>query len=321
MNFNFSTTSSASSPMGGGGGGGFNAPLQQQQQFAQQQQQQQFMQQQHPQQQQQMMSPPMPQLQLVQAAAPHLQQQQLQQQQPFLGLIVPGGVVRTDFVPVVDNSAGGAGGQQQHRKYTLRLDPMRCGDFPGAAPLASVTELVLFLVPPSGSSGGGESVLPPEHGVMCYWQVSTTSTSTAQQQQQQQEQSTGFELLGALTPERPSGAFPTRWSENEQILDATASGRPLLVTIGASIEPLAEIRNARADDAGTSAVSAMASGRLFVAQKIAHDLFTYMQSFDTGQQSHQQMMVVPNNIFERWYRRFEARFRRDPNFFLRDKSS
>jgi hypothetical protein len=41
-----------------------------------------------------------------------------------------------------------------------------------------------------------------------------------------------------------------------------------------------------------------------------------MQSFDTGAAGASQM-VVPNNIFDRWFRRFENRFQRDPNFFLK----
>jgi hypothetical protein len=52
-----------------------------------------------------------------------------------------------------------------------------------------------------------------------------------------------------------------------------------------------------------------------VAQKIATDLFHFMQSFDTGAVAGQ--MVVPNNIFDRWMQRFEARFKRDPNFFMK----
>ena len=55
--------------------------------------------------------------------------------------------------------------------------------------------------------------------------------------------------------------------------------------------------------------------RLFVAQKIANDLFHYMQSFDTSQQPGH--LVVPHTIFERWMARFESRFRRDPNFFMK----
>jgi hypothetical protein len=202
--------------------------------------------------------------------------------QQFFGLVVPGGPVRTDFMPV---DATGL-------KFALRLN---CpGDLP--TPLTSVTELVFFLLP--------SAPLPPDLGVLCYWQIEAAAAASGQGP----AANTGFELLGAITPTRPSSVFHTGWSEHGQVIEVTSSGVPVTVTIGVSLEPLATLENVGAINTK--------QGRLFIAEKIASDLFRFMQSFDTGAAGAGQM-VVPNNIFDRWFKRFENRFRRDPNFFLK----
>lgn len=200
--------------------------------------------------------------------------------QPVLGLIVPGGPVRTDFVPV---DASGT-------KLSLALDSP--GDLP--SPLASVHEVVCFLGAP----------LPPTHGLLLYWQLSHGANH---------EHQSGFELLGALTPDRPSDVLRTGWGEHEQFA-ALPPQRPARVTIGASIEPLESVRNLVP---GNNAAGDRAR-RPVVAQKIAQDLYNFMRSFDTGGTVGSQPMVVPSNIFERWWTRFENKSKRDPNFFLKN---
>lgn len=204
------------------------------------------------------------------------------------GLLVPGGPVRTDFVPVDAN------------KLALTLT---CpGDVP--APLQSVTELVLFST---------TLALPMDQGVLCYWQVASTRSA----------ETTGFAVLGSISAARPSAVFSTRWSENEQLIDFLArnggennSGGQFTITIGLSLEPVANIANV-----DVTAATNATNDKLFVAQKIAADLFRFMQSFDTGGNNNNRgMMMVPVNIFDRWFQRFEARFRRDPNFFLKQTS-
>ena len=160
-------------------------------------------------------------------------------------------------------------------KWTLTLS---CpGDIP--SPIAMVSEVVCCVLSP----------LPPTHGILLYWQITCAT------------QQTGFALLGSLTHDQPSGVFRTHWSELELL-------PPLTVTLGVSMEPRDQIQNmVNPRDQWES--------RLFIAQKIANDLFQYMQSFDTSKQ--QGHLVVPHNIFERWMARFESRFRRDPNFFMK----
>jgi Protein of unknown function (DUF775) len=204
------------------------------------------------------------------------QQQQQQGGIPVLGFVVPGGPVRTDFQPIDDGT-----------KWTLTLT---CpGDLP--SPLTIVSDVVCFLLP--------NAPIPPTHGLLLYWQVTSATHQT------------GFELLGSLIPDRPSGVLRTQWSEHEELVNmatSTENAAPMTVTLGVSMETREHIQNiANPQDQWQS--------RLFVAQKIATDLFRYMQSFDTSRQQGQ--LIVPTNIFDRWMARFESRFRRDPNFFMK----
>lgn len=243
-------------------------------------------------------------------ASPLPQQQQQPAQQPLFGLIVPGCAVRTDFVPIDPNGL----------KFALRLS---CpGDIP--TPLTSILDIVFFLTTPIVQQQQAE-----ELGVVVYWQISSAINPTTA--------STGYELLGHVSNNTPSAVFRTGWSEHEQTVELGTMNPPIpvIVTIGLSIEPLSQIQNYSPSSVPsspnnnfntmTTTTPATTGGapteqRLFVAQKIASDLYTFMQSFDTGAGIGQQTMVVPTNIFERWYKRFEARFRRDPNFFLKSST-
>ena len=189
----------------------------------------------------------------------------------LLGFVVPGGPVRTDFV-VTDTT-----------KFTLTLNAP--GDLP--LPISSVSDVVCFLLP--------NTPIPPTHGLLIYWQVVAPDFAT------------GFELLGALTPSRPSCIFRTNWAQHEQV--AALQAPACQVVLGVSMERLEEIQNLPSESFDS---------RLFVAQKIATDLFHYMQSFDTGTGGSGQL-VVPTNVFDRWMKRFEGRFRRDPNFFMKNQ--
>lgn len=170
-------------------------------------------------------------------------------------------------------------------KFSLQLTSP--GDLP--SPLTLINELVVFLGAP----------IDPHQGVMVYWQLAA-----------QNEQS-GFELLGSLTMEQPSQIFRTGWSEHDQFLSIPPN-QPVTVTIGLSIEPLESIRNV-----STTTSSNVNARRPMVAQRIAQDLYNFMQSFDTTG-GRNGTMLVPQNIFERWWKRFEAKSKRDPNFFLKN---
>ena len=57
----------------------------------------------------------------------------------------------------------------------------------------------------------------------------------------------------------------------------------------------------------------------FQTLQIALDLFQYMSSFSTPGPAGSTggMMVVPNNIFDKWMERFERKYRQDPNFMMK----
>jgi len=168
-------------------------------------------------------------------------------------------------------------------KFTCTLS---CpGDIP--IPLSAVSEVALFLLQP----------LPAQTGLLIYWQLSSGG------------QTTEFELLGSLTAQQPSRIFYTGWGEHEQIV--AASNAPLTLTMDLSLEPSSSVQNLTPNSKHHT--------RLHVAQKIATDLFQFMQSFDTGTSGPGQM-VVPNNIFDRWMKRFENRLKRNPNFFLKSQN-
>jgi hypothetical protein len=53
------------------------------------------------------------------------------------------------------------------------------------------------------------------------------------------------------------------------------------------------------------------------ALKIAQDLFNYMHSFSTS--GDQSIMVIPTNLLDKWMERFEVKYRRDPNFMMKNE--
>jgi hypothetical protein len=173
--------------------------------------------------------------------------------------------------------------QTETTKLTLTLNAP--GDLP--IPISSVSEVVCFLVP--------NAPIPPTHGLLIYWQVLAPGIQT------------GFELLGSLTLANPSAIYRTNWAHHEELANVAGSCQ---VILGVSMERLEEIQNVAAYQSYDS--------RLFVAQKIASDLYKFMQSFDTGAGGAGNM-VVPTNVFDRWMKRFENRFQRDPNFFMKNQ--
>jgi hypothetical protein len=208
-------------------------------------------------------------------------------QQPpsqVLGVLIPGGVVRTDFIPSDPTGT----------KFTLALTGISGSD------ISAVSELVFFLLP--------GVLLPPDHGALLYWQIVSTSASNSMSST---PFSTGlitteFELVGAVANHKPSGVFRTGWATNETISAALQSPSNVTINLGVSIEPMSSVQN----------MGLIQDRTTHVAMKIAMDLFNYMQSFDTGSGGGGNMLV-PKNVFDRWISRFEAKARVDPTFFMR----
>ena len=200
----------------------------------------------------------------------------------LFGVVCPGTPVRTDFVPA---DASGL-------KFAMALvHPALVGD------------LAFFFLP------GAIESLPPQHGALLYWQATTVTSGSPMPL----TETTGFELLGAISPDRPSAILRTSWGTND-VLAAHASSPntnvSITINLGVSIEPLSNIANLQISEKG-------AEDRLNVAKKIAKNLFTFMQSFDDT--SRPGWMTVPTNVFERWLTRFENKSRVDPNFFMKSE--
>ena len=163
--------------------------------------------------------------------------------------------------------------------------------------------VVFFLLP--------NITLPQNTGALIYW----SAASAAAHHHDTTPSSSSFELLGALTPTRTSSILRTGWSTNEplhQLLQSTSPSDSFVnITFGISIEPLDNVTNLQSDLDKSNV-----ERKNNVAQKIALDLFNYLQSFDDTQQNRNGWMNVPTNVFDRWFKRFEMKLGRDPNFFM-----
>jgi len=208
----------------------------------------------------------------------------------LFGIVIPGREVITNFTPADPSLT----------KFTLTVP------FPAQAEdensIASISDIVFFLLP--------NITLPPNSGAMIYWSASSNHETAPP---------SSFELLGALTPTQPSTILRTGWSTNEPLhhlikssmsSNLTNSSVIINVTFGISIESLDNINNLNVTHKNMNE-------RKNVAQKIALDLFNYLQSFDDTQQNGKGWMNVPTNVFDRWFKRFEMKIARDPNFFMK----
>ena len=201
-----------------------------------------------------------------------------------LGVLIPGGIVRTDFVP----------SDQSGTKFTLALTGIT------GVEIASVSELIFFLLP--------GVALPLDHGAMLFWQIVLSAQNPMQSTPfSGGNGTTEFELIGYISNDKPSSALRTGWATNDTLSSALNSpSANITINLGVSIEPMANIKNIVIEDTTTH-----------VAKKIAIDLFNYMSSFDTGSGGG-NMMTVPKNVFDRWLSRFEAKAKIDPNFFMKN---
>lgn len=143
----------------------------------------------------------------------------------------------------------------------------------------SVPELTFFLL--------SSTVIPIGFGAILYYAIPPFAN---------------WEIIGSVSPDKPSGSFRTGWTTSEDILGCQC------VQIGVALEPISTIDNLELTLSGVE-------DRFSFAHKIATDLFTYMASF--SQTSQPGMMLVPTNIFDSWFQRFERKYRLDPNFMMK----
>lgn len=145
-----------------------------------------------------------------------------------------------------------------------------------------ISDITFFLFPSC-------AVIPPGYGAILYF-----ATAPIFQQ---------WELLGAVSYEKPSATFRTGWASREDIIVSS------VIRLGVSIEPMETILNLDIHRSGVD-------DRFAYAHKIATDLFQFMSSF-AQEPRKSDVMVVPTNILDRWFERFERKYKQDPNFMMK----
>lgn len=56
------------------------------------------------------------------------------------------------------------------------------------------------------------------------------------------------------------------------------------------------------------------AGRQEFAKRVAMDLYRFMESFNVGQAGNQ--LVVPTDVLDKWFLKFDHKFRKDPDFLM-----
>jgi len=115
-----------------------------------------------------------------------------------------------------------------------------------------------------------------------------------------------WEYRGCVCIPRPSEVFPLQWPQGSSDLSMSAQ-------IGVSIEPLQAVSHREETVAGSKEE---------FAKRVAMDLFRYMESFQdsiSGQVVGRRgdNLVVPANCLDKWFAKFQSKFRRDPDYLTR----
>ncbi|XP_052736791.1 protein OPI10 homolog isoform X1 [Vigna angularis] len=113
-----------------------------------------------------------------------------------------------------------------------------------------------------------------------------------------------FVFCGAVTVARPSAVLTLSWPEPGAggPLQLTADAQPLSAKIGVSVEDLATLPSL--DVAAEKRIEGL-------AMKVGENLFNFMQSFCGVDGSK---LVVPMDILDRWFKKFQERAKRDPEY-------
>ncbi|XP_073125840.1 protein OPI10 homolog [Henckelia pumila] len=111
-----------------------------------------------------------------------------------------------------------------------------------------------------------------------------------------------FVFCGALTLARPSAVLSLTWPEPAQLHITAPDAPPLSANIGVSVEDIASLPSL--DVAAERKIERL-------ALKVGENLFNFMQSFCGVDGSK---LVVPMDIMDRWFKKFQERARRDPEY-------
>nr|XP_043629513.1 protein Hikeshi [Erigeron canadensis] len=117
-----------------------------------------------------------------------------------------------------------------------------------------------------------------------------------------------FVFVGAVTLTRPSAVLSLQWPDAAAVdgggggLLTSPDAPPLSAKIGVSVEDLAALPSL--DVSAEKKIQRM-------AMKVGENLFNFMQSFCGVDGSK---LVVPMDILDRWFKKFQDRSKRDPEY-------
>lgn len=118
-----------------------------------------------------------------------------------------------------------------------------------------------------------------------------------------QSPGSSFVFCGAVTVARPSAVLSLLWLEpGGQMQLTSADSVPPSAKIGVSVEDLASLPSL--DVAAEKKIERL-------ALKVGENLFNFMQSF-CGVDGTK--LVVPMDILDRWFKKFQERAKRDPEY-------
>ncbi|CAL9239484.1 unnamed protein product [Arabidopsis halleri] len=120
-----------------------------------------------------------------------------------------------------------------------------------------------------------------------------------------QSPGSAFVFCGAVTLARPSAVLSLQWPEPgsaAQMQLTAGDSSSLSAKIGVSVEDITSLRS----------LDVVAERRIEkLAMKVGENLFNFMQSFCGVDGSK---LVVPMDILDRWFKKFQEKAKRDPDF-------
>ena len=145
---------------------------------------------------------------------------------------------------------------------------------------AGISEICVFALP--------GVTLPPDRGVLIFFAAPPFTEWTT---------------LGALGPAKPSTFIRTGWSSQPEMASVP------YIQLGLSVEPADAVANT------ASALNAAEWDKLGFAQLIAKDLTSFLSSFSQVTSAGERLVLPPDAV-DRWYAKFEAKFRHEGPAFL-----
>ena len=115
------------------------------------------------------------------------------------------------------------------------------------------------------------------------------------------------QFLGCICNQRPSDTFYTGWS-----LDSNVNIHPV-IKIGVQMEKLKNIEMAFKEKIQVDINQEF-------AQRLAKNLYNYLDSFSQNQDHNRQLLAVPVNFLDKWYNKFLNKYQIDPNFLMKSDS-